>query len=70
MEEDRHEIRTTDDTVVIDLVSRYGHRTSFTIAIHRYNIEVKAIHCKQDGTIGEDGIALAPIDKNTVSLFI
>ena len=68
-----HSIKTGEDRAIIDIVSGHGGTTRFTIEFvdSGYALMVNAVYIKAGNNgPGTDGMSIAPIDKNTVALFM
>ena len=65
-----HTFKAGSDKAVVEITSKYGAMTTWTITADEYSLQVHGEYTNSEGTVQEDGISLAPVDKNTVVFYI
>ncbi len=59
------------DKAVVKIGNAHGgSKTVFTITTDGYSLLVNGHYVRANGETDEDGIAIGPIDKNTIAVFI
>ena len=66
----RTTFKATDNEVVVEIVSSWGHKDVFTVTTDGYALVLQAQHYDKDGEPTDDGMALVPAGRNTVKAYV